>query len=219
VAGLVSAQATTEEMFLFGRWVGEALGGRLGGFRWSPPDATHDDFLVDADKNPNSAGLSALGLSVSEADRIVEAALGGEIRGLVLLRADLGAARGTRLLEELGEAVDFLVVIDSHFHGTAEVADVLLPVASFAEMDGTFVNRGGRVQRIREAFPPPGQAEPGWRVIAELLEDAAGRPVPADAGAVFTELAAAVTAFGHLSYEAIGSHGAMLEGVAGERAR
>ena len=48
---------------------------------------------------------------------------------------------------------------------------MILPIASFAETDGTFVNRSGRVQRIREAISPPAQARAGWLVLSELLGD------------------------------------------------
>jgi NADH-quinone oxidoreductase subunit G len=219
IAGLVSAQATCEEMFLFRRWIGDALKARLGGFQWSAAGASGDDFLIDADKNPNSAGLRALGLAGVEAERIVAAASEGKTRGLVLLRADLALAYGSEVLDRIADRVDFLVTVDSHFHRTAEVSDVLLPAGSFAETDGTFVNRSGRVQRIREAFPPPGQAKGGWRIIAELLEDTSGEPVPADAAAVFTEMAAAVGGFGQLSYETIGNRGAPLEKAPAEPSR
>ncbi len=211
VAGLVSAQATSEEMFLFRRWIGEALKARLGGFEWSPAGASRDEFLIDGDKNPNSAGLRALGLPGSEAERIVAAALEGEVRALVLMRVDLAVAHAPDVLDRIADRVDFLATIDSHFHRTAEMSDLLLPAGSFAETDGTFVNRGGRVQRLREAFPPPAQAKPGWRIVAEILEDTAGEPAAVDAAAVFAEMAATARAFGRLSYEAIGDHGALLD--------
>ncbi len=49
---------------------------------------------------------------------------------------------------------------------TARRADVVLPAASFAEKDGTFVNIEGREQKIRQAMPPRGDARPDWRIIA-----------------------------------------------------
>jgi predicted molibdopterin-dependent oxidoreductase YjgC len=112
---------------------------------------------------------------------------------------------------QLGDQVEYVVALDTHFSPTAEIADVLLPIASFAETDGTFVSRGGRVQRVREAFRPPAQSRAGWQVLSELRADLGRHAVPADASAVFTELAAAHAPFRHLSYAAIGTQGAALD--------
>src|SRR6185369_10846545 len=60
VAGIASAQATNEELFVFARLLRESLGGRAAGVSWSPPDAYHDDFLIDRDKNPNTNGVRLL---------------------------------------------------------------------------------------------------------------------------------------------------------------
>jgi formate dehydrogenase major subunit len=60
---------------------------------------------------------------------------------------------------------------------TAQSADVLLPAASFAEKDGTFVNIEGREQKIRQAIPPRGNVRPDWRILADLMARL-GTPVP-----------------------------------------
>src|SRR5262245_56583679 len=205
VAGIVSAQASNEEIFLFERLLRETLEGRVVGVSWSPPEAFHDDFLIDRDKNPNSAGLRVL-VADGVAPLLADAAA-QRIRALLLLRTDLTPSHGEAVVTQLGDQVDYVVVLDSHFSPTAEIADVLLPLGSFAEADGTFVNRAGRVQRAREAFHPPAQARAGWQVLSELRADLGRHPVPADASAVFTELAAAHAAFRQLSYATIGEHG------------
>jgi len=51
---------------------------------------------------------------------------------------------------------------------TAQLADVVLPVASFAEKDGTFSNTERRVQRIRKAVEAPGEAKADWEVICGI---------------------------------------------------
>jgi predicted molibdopterin-dependent oxidoreductase YjgC len=45
---------------------------------------------------------------------------------------------------------------------------VILPAASFAEKDGTFTNSDRRVQRVRKAVEPPGNARPDWEILSEL---------------------------------------------------
>jgi len=66
------------------------------------------------------------------------------------------------------ESVEFLVVQDIFLTETARMAHVVLPAASFAEVDGTFTNTERRVQRVRKAVDAPGEAKPDWMIIAEL---------------------------------------------------
>jgi predicted molibdopterin-dependent oxidoreductase YjgC len=61
--------------------------------------------------------------------------------------------------------LDFLVVQDIFLTETARVADVVLPSACFAEKDGTFTNTERRVQRVRKAVAPPGQAREDWAIV------------------------------------------------------
>ncbi|HZA19623.1 MAG TPA: molybdopterin-dependent oxidoreductase, partial [Actinomycetota bacterium] len=57
---------------------------------------------------------------------------------------------------------------------TVEHADVVLPAAAYAEREGTFTNLERRPQKLEEIVPPPGSAEPPWRIcagIARALDD------------------------------------------------
>jgi NADH-quinone oxidoreductase chain G len=72
---------------------------------------------------------------------------------------------------EAGEAlgrIPFLVIQDLFLTETASMAEVVLPAASFAETDGTFINLTGRIQAIHPALRPPGQARPDWWIIAQV---------------------------------------------------
>ena len=96
-------------------------------------------------------------------------ALTGGIKGLyimgenpVMSEADSGKAR------EALQKLDLVVVQDIFFNETAEYADVVLPAASFAEKDGSFVNTERRVQRIRKAINPPGEAKSDTEIISQL---------------------------------------------------
>ena len=53
---------------------------------------------------------------------------------------------------------------------TAELADVVLPAASFAEKNGTFTNSERRVQRVRKAIEPVGESKPDWRIVCEIAK-------------------------------------------------
>jgi predicted molibdopterin-dependent oxidoreductase YjgC len=67
-------------------------------------------------------------------------------------------------------SLDFLVVCDIFMTDTAELADVVFPAAAWGEVDGTQTNTERRVQRLRQAVPPPGDAKPDWWVISELAK-------------------------------------------------
>ena len=64
--------------------------------------------------------------------------------------------------------LDFLVVQDIFMTETAELADVVLPASCFAEKDGTFTNTERRLQRVRKAVTPPGDAREDSCIIMEL---------------------------------------------------
>ena len=66
--------------------------------------------------------------------------------------------------------LDFLVVQDIFMTETAELADIVLPAACFAEKDGTFTNTARRVQRVRKAVEPPGEAKEDSFIIIELAK-------------------------------------------------
>ncbi len=64
--------------------------------------------------------------------------------------------------------LDFMVVQDIFLTETAQLADVVLPAASFAEKSGTFSNTERRVLPVRQAIPPVGDSRPDWQIICEL---------------------------------------------------
>ena len=69
---------------------------------------------------------------------------------------------------------EFLVVQDIFPHRDSQLADVILPGASFVEKEGTFTNTERRMQLVRQAIQPPGESRPDWAIIAELAKRMAG---------------------------------------------
>jgi predicted molibdopterin-dependent oxidoreductase YjgC len=68
------------------------------------------------------------------------------------------------------EQVDFLVLQDIFPTETSAFADILLPGISFAEKNGTFTNTERRVQLVRQAIPPLGDARPDWQITTEIAK-------------------------------------------------
>ena len=68
------------------------------------------------------------------------------------------------------KVLDHLVVIDIFMTETAEMAAVVFPATAWAETDGVCTNTERRVQRLRAAVPPPGEAKPDWWIIAQIAQ-------------------------------------------------
>ncbi len=103
--------------------------------------------------------------------------------------------------------VDFLVVQDLFLTETAQLADVVLPGASFAEKDGTFSSTERRVQRVRKAVSPAGDSLPDWKILAELLKRL-GRPERYnDVEDVFNEMRMLTPSYSGITYERLESGG------------
>lgn len=146
-----------------------------------------------------------VGLTVIE---MLNAARTGAIKGMWVIgenpaMSDPDAEHVRQALEQL----DFLVVQDIFMTETAKLADVVLPAASFAEKDGTFTNTERRVQRIRRAVAPPGDARPDWWIVSELAKRMLWRPELtasgwdyASAGEIFKEMAALTPSYSGITY-------------------
>ena len=101
------------------------------------------------------------------------------------------------------ESSDFLVVQDIFLTETAELADVVLPAASFAEKDGTFSNTERRVQRIRKAVDAPGEAKPDWVILMEIMNRLGYDKKYNNAEEIFEELRTVTPSYAGITYNRI----------------
>ncbi len=207
---LASPRMANEDLWVLRR-VLERRGIRRVAFR-VPPTALgdQDDFLIRADKNPNSRGAELLGLD-GDAAAILAAARARQVKCLWIFGHDLfaSALREADVAGALG-AAETVIYTGTNGNATSERAHWVLPAAAWVERDGTFTNFEGRVQRFRPAVEPLGQALPEWDILGRvLLALGAGAPPPR-AERWFRELAAAVPAFAGLTYQSIGDGGTQL---------
>ncbi|HWQ20836.1 MAG TPA: molybdopterin-dependent oxidoreductase [Methanotrichaceae archaeon] len=72
-------------------------------------------------------------------------------------------------LKEVLSGLDLLIVQDLFLTETAEVADVVLPAASFAEVDGTYTGSSGKMMPVRKAIPAMGR--PDWQIVSDLARE------------------------------------------------
>jgi len=106
------------------------------------------------------------GLTVTE---IADAILKGDIKGLYVMGENpVLSEPNLEHFKQALEKVELLIVQDIFVSETAWMADIVLPGAAFAEKDGTFTNTERRVQRVRQAVLPPGEAKPDWEIISVL---------------------------------------------------
>jgi len=71
-------------------------------------------------------------------------------------------------VEKVLNKLELLVVQDIFLTETARLAHIVLPGVSFAEKDGTFSTTDRRVQRIRKAIEPLGEAKPDYEIICSI---------------------------------------------------
>lgn len=99
---------------------------------------------------------------------------------------------------------DFVVVQELFQTATTDHADVVFPAASFAEVDGTFTNNAGNVQRVRKAIEPVHQSKPDWMITAMIAREMGTEIAPEwSASAVFRTLADDTPAYEGLRYPAL----------------
>jgi len=148
----------------------------------------------------NSVGAHHMGLDEGARDigQIIDSA-GKEIRAMYLAGSLLPAQLSGR--ETALSELDFLVVQELFETATTRFADVVLPAASFAEVDGTFTNNDGFVQRVRQSIPPVHQAKPDWMITAQLaIELGVDFGFEMSASTVFRQLAENVPGYAGLRY-------------------
>jgi len=100
--------------------------------------------------------------------------------------------------------MDFVAVQELFETDTTACADVVFPAASFAEVDGTFTNNGGLVQRVRQSIEPVHQSMADWMIAARLAKElGVDFGFERSASAVFREIAERVPAYAGLRYPAL----------------
>ena len=133
----------------------------------------------------------------------------GGVRTLLVLASNVAvsAPDARRVISRLRD-LDFLAVSDFFLSETAELADVVLPSAMWAEEDGTMTNLEGRVIRRRRALDPPTDVPDDLQLLATLADRlGAGDKFSGDPETVFEELrrasAGGVADYAGISYRRI----------------
>ena len=111
---------------------------------------------------------SKLGMTVTE---MVPAAGEGKVKALYILGEDpVMSDPDSAHIRHCLDVCDFIVLQEIFPSETAPYADVLLPGVSFAEKTGTFTNTERRIQIVRKAIEPGGEAREDWVITADLAQ-------------------------------------------------
>ena len=111
---------------------------------------------------PKNSGLDLLAM--------MDAAAEGKLKALWAFGYDISLTLANKNTTDAAlQKVDMVIVQDLFLNETARLhGTVFLPAASVFERDGTFMNSDRRVQRVRTAVSPPGEAKPDWWIIQQL---------------------------------------------------
>lgn len=103
--------------------------------------------------------------------------------------------------EDALSKLEFLVVQELFENETTAAADVVLPAASFAEIDGTFTNNDGLVQRVRQSIPPLHQSKADWMIVDQLARELGlDFEYQLSASSVFRDISNKIPAYAGMNY-------------------
>ena len=167
--------------------------------------------VTDADERQrfekawNASLPTQKGLTIPE---MFAAAISGELKAMYIIgenpiMTDANAHHVRKALETL----DFLVVQELFLTETAELADVVLPGASFAEKNGTFTNTERRIQRVRQAIPPVGDSRTDLDIIADLSARMGYAMNYANPAEIMCEIASVSAIYRGVNYERLEKSG------------
>jgi NADH-quinone oxidoreductase subunit G len=133
------------------------------------PDTTNARGLREAGCLPDAGPGLADTTKGKSTEEIREALISGELTTLVLFGADpLRDFPDTPAWQEALTAADFVLTFSMHENATTAKSDVVLPLETHAEKDGTVTHPDGRLQRVRPSASRPENVVPNILVLSEL---------------------------------------------------
>jgi NADH-quinone oxidoreductase subunit G len=234
VAFIASPFSTLEDNFVLNRFAEEVVG--TSEIAYIPKiEGEDDNFLLRADKTPNSTGLKYLGIKPID-EKFIKKILNKQFKLVYTLNDSINRLSNA---DALARSIEVGIIHISNFSEFSHKATVILPASTYAEVNGTFVNFQGRVQRIKPAVAAleqerlPGDfavsrldkfgahndkwtqgtkfnARPPWKVFTQIAKAMGHDFDYAYTEEVFDDIASKVADFNGLSYGIIGMHGRLI---------
>lgn len=243
VAVIGSAHASNEDNYVLSRLAHDVLKTGSVDYIKHNDHTFGDEFLRVNDKSPNAIGAHTVGIAPrgdghgidAMADRIKR----GDVKALIVMAEDLSAHPS---LADASASVETLIVLGSHDTVTAKQANVLLPMSTWAESEGTFTNTLHRVQRFEPAvvtkenlrsmgmkmsrwdkFGAPNDrwsqgeqrnCRPAWQILRSIAQNLGASWNYTSSSDVFADIAAHVQQFSGMSYELLNAYHGLVLGKA-----
>ena len=207
---LASGRASTESLGLVHRLLDQfevtaAVQVPLGE---EAPLAGIPNLALRRERAPNLAGARLLGYAADWSTAIRQV---GSAAVVIVLDAELAPADETALAAAPG----VVVVLGTVLAEGLRHAELVLPVTTMAEENGTYVNRDRRLQRFQQAKSQPGMARPAWWVAGEVLAGPGpSADAPSTAAEAFLLLGERWPVFAGLSHADVGFTGRVLSSSA-----
>ena len=129
--------------------------------------SAHDLLEAEWGPLPETRGRDATG--------ILEGLREGDLAALIMLGIDpVRDHPDPEAATAALEAAEFVVAFDHFLNDSTMLADVVLPVEGFGEVEGTVTNIEGRVQKVNRLIPGPGQTRPAWSALDDLARRMGG---------------------------------------------
>ncbi|MDJ0954741.1 MAG: NADH-quinone oxidoreductase subunit NuoG [Acidimicrobiia bacterium] len=158
--------------------------------------AAHD--VLESEWGPLPEGLGR------NATSILEGLRDGELRALIMLGTDPVRDHAEPELAAAGlDGAEFVVAMDQFITDSVAAADVVFPVAGFAEVEGTVTNIEGRVQKVNRLVPSPGQTRATWSVLDDLARRMDGNLGATAAAAIAKEITGVAPAYHGVTWDAL----------------
>jgi NADH-quinone oxidoreductase subunit G len=195
------------------------LAGAVAAFAAELPGAS----VLAVSRRPNLYGAIDMGVAPGmgpgrvaddpgkDADGIIEGLRDGSIAGLVLLGSDPAADHPSGTAGDALAVADFVVSVDLFLNDSNRGADVVLPAAGFAEVEGTMTNLEGRVQKVNRLVSAPGRARPANEILADLADRLGGEWESSSAASLAADITT-LALYGEATWEAL-SWGGGRDGV------
>lgn len=218
VEAVVSPFASNEDLGAVRRLI-DALGGGRGVFRTEVGEEVvlpgYPKLALRTDRAANVRGAELLGYERT-GDEMGSGGLDDVAAAtgvVVVLGDDLDDAGA-----DFGHSSELFIYLGHVLGDAARNADFVLPITTFAEMEGTFTNVNSRVQRFWPALQVPGMSRPAWQILGVLLAGLLETAAPARPGEAFAALAETRPEFGAIDFDELGTSGRSLAvGEAGVR--
>lgn len=136
------------------------------------------------------------------------AAINGEIKAMYIVGENpvLSDANAKHVRKALN-SLNFLIVQDIFLTETAQLADIVLPAASFAEKEGTFTNTERRIQRVRKAIEPLGDSRTDFEIILNLASRMGYEMPNTTPESVMAEIASLTSIYHGVTYKRLDDKG------------